>query len=164
MPVIWITGLPGVGKTQAARCVVARLRAAGEPSLLLDGDALRRALQPVAGGYDVASRRRLAEVYASIAELFAAQDVTAVVATVSLFSDLHAQNRSRFGAYLEVLLACDEAERMRRRPPLSDDGPQVGIDIAPEWPAAAHLVLRSDTCTPDEIAAAVVAHLRARDA
>lgn len=164
MSVIWITGLPGVGKTHAARCVVARLRAAGEAALLLDGDQLRRALQPVAGGYDAASRRRLAEVYASIAELVAAQDVTAVVATVSLFSDLHARNRSRFGAYLEVLLACGEAERMRRRPPLSGDGPHVGIDIAPELPAAAHLVLRSDERSPDEIAAAVVAQWRSRDA
>lgn len=164
MSVIWITGLPGVGKTEAARCVVARLRAAGEASLLLDGDELRRALQPVAGGYDAASRRRLADVYASIAELVATQDITAVVATVSLFSDLHAQNRRRFDAYLEVLLACDETERRRRRPAAHANGPHVGIDIAPELPAAAHLVLHSDECTPDEIAAAVVAHWRSRDA
>jgi len=44
---IWITGLPGSGKSVIARAAAERLRAAGEEVTVLELDALRRALTPV---------------------------------------------------------------------------------------------------------------------
>ena len=82
-----------------------------------------------------------------------AQGLTVVVATVSLFHEIHAATRTRFAEYLEVLLACDEATRARRR---SQDGPQVGVDIAAELPIAPDLVLRSDSLPAEAIAQAIV--------
>ena len=154
MPVIWITGLPGAGKTSAAEAVVARLRSRGEPCLLLDGDHLREALSPLASGHDEAVRRRLAHSYVNIAGLLARQGITCVVATVSLFADIHARNRSGFAPYLEVLLVCPESERTRRR---SDPGPgpRVGTEIVAEWPMA-DLVLDSGEHTTEDIAAIIL--------
>lgn len=154
---IWITGLPGVGKTEVAKTVTAQLRSEGRPCLLLDGDQLRHALAPLADGYDVSSRRRLAHAYANLAGLVAAQDTICVVATVSLFADVHARNRSRPGPYLEVLLTCEEGEREHRRPRADlGHGPQVGIDIAPEWPAAPDLLLDSGSLTIAVMAARIL--------
>lgn len=161
-PVIWMTGLPGVGKTEAANAVVARLRIDGESCLLLDGDSLRQVLAPLLVGYDVVSRRCLAETYANLAGLVAGQGTISVVATVSLFADIHTRNRARFAPYLEVLLTCDEAEREGRRP-LADlgSGPQVGVDIAPEWPVAPDLRIDTGHLTAAEIGARVVTRWQA---
>lgn len=159
MPVIWITGLPGVGKSSAAAAVVEQLRRDGQACALLDGDQLRLALAPLAGGYDIDSRRRLALAYCALAAILDAQGLTVVVATVSLFHEIHAATRARFAEYLEVLLACDEATRARRR---SQDGPQVGVDIAAELPVAPDLALRSDSLPAEAIAQAIVTRWRER--
>lgn len=161
MPVIWITGLPGVGKTRVAREVVARLRAGGEASLLLDGDALRDALSPLAGGYDAPARRRLAETYANLAALASTQGLTAVVATVSLIADIHRANRARFSRYLEVLLTCTDAERERRSANLALTGPRHGIEIAPEFPTEPHLSFSTDTVAPNVLAERILERWRA---
>lgn len=161
MPVIWITGLPGVGKSSVAREVAARLHAAGETALLLDGDALRDALSPLDGGYDVPSRRRLAQAYANLAALASAQGLTAVVATVSLIADVHRENRARFTRYLEVLLSCADAERERRRASATLAGPRHTIEIAPEFPVEPHLSLATDAMSPDALAERILERWRA---
>lgn len=159
MAVIWITGLPGVGKSSAAAEVVEQLRHDGHACALLDGDQLRLALASLAGGYDADSRRRLAHAYGALAGVLDAQGLTVVVATVSLFHEVHAANRGRFADYWEVLLVCDEAVRVQRR---SQAGPQVGIDIAAEPPVAPDLELRSDALSAESIAQAIVTQWRGR--
>lgn len=164
MPLIWITGLPGVGKSCAAEAVAALLRRAGEACLLLDGDRLRRALAPLAGGYDERARRGLAHAYANLAGVVAEQGTTAVVATVSLFAEAQARNRAGFARYLEVVLVCDEAERERRRPSAALGAtPQVGREIAAEWPRSPALILDSGALSSDAIAARIVARWQAGD-
>jgi len=161
VPVIWITGLPGVGKTRVARELAARMRAAGEPTLLLDGDALREALSLLAGGYDAPARRQLAQTYANLAALASAQGLTVVVATVSLIADVHRANRARFARYLEVLLSCAEVERTRRCEGLALNGPRHGIEIAPEFPAEPHLSLATDATEPHVLAERIFERWRA---
>ena len=163
MAVIWITGLPGVGKTAVARALAAELRANGESCVLLDGDELRSALAPLGGGYDATARRRLALAYANLASLASAQGHTAVVATVSLIADVHRANRDRFVRYLEVLLTCEEAERNRRRPPDTLAGARHGIEITAEFPAAPHISLATDTMTPESLASRILARWHAGD-
>jgi len=163
VPVIWITGLPGVGKSSVACELVARLRAASEQCLLLDGDALRGAFAPLRVGYDESTRRSLAQSYANLAALVAAQDVTAVVATVSLFADVHRENRSRFARYLEVVLVCADAERERRRPAATLEGPRHTAEITPEFPMEPHLALSSDDTSPSELAARIFERWRRID-
>jgi adenylylsulfate kinase len=161
VPVIWITGLPGVGKSSVARELADRLRADGEACLLLDGDALREALAPLAEGYDAPARRRLAESYANLAALASAQGLTAVVATVSLIADVHRANRARFTRYFEVLLSCADAERERRRAGIALSGPRHGIEIAPEFPTEPHLSLSTDATPPQALAARIFERWRA---
>lgn len=69
------------------------------------GDDLRWALDTAADGFDLASRKNLARSYARIAFLLAKQGVTVIVATISLFHDIHAWNRANLPGYFEVFLA-----------------------------------------------------------
>ena len=79
---VWLTGLPGAGKTTIAAAVEARLVASGRPSYLLDGDNLRHGLNRNLGFSDperAENVRRTAEV----ARLFADAGVVVLVSLVS---------------------------------------------------------------------------------
>lgn len=150
--VIWITGLSGVGKSALAAALANRLRQDGAAVVVLDGDALRAALETDGHAYDRASRRRLAEQYARLAHLVAAQEVVVVAAVIALFHGVQALNRELLHAsgarYLEVWLrAPEELRRARARGELAA-GERVGREIAPEFPLAAHLLLDNDDREP----------------
>lgn len=110
--VIWITGLSGSGKTTLARALQASLPG----SILLDGDELREALGSADSGFDRDSRLRLASSYSRLAALLARQGFTVIVATISLFHEIHAWNRANMPGYLEVFLDVPLATRQSRDP------------------------------------------------
>ncbi|MDG4795534.1 adenylyl-sulfate kinase [Micromonospora sp. WMMD1082] len=154
--VIWITGLSGAGKSTVAAHLVPRLAAAGLHSVLLDGDELRAALGMV-GTYDPQSRHRLAFVYARLCHLLARQGHTVVIATIALYHDVQAWNRTNLPNYLEVLLEVPLTE-LRRRNSKGVYGPDtvtpvVGVGIAPEFPIQPDLTVSNlGPVTPDVVA------------
>ena len=110
--VIWITGLSGSGKTTLARALRPHLPGA----ILLDGDELREALGVQRSRFDVEGRKALALTYARLAGLLARQGLTVMVATISLFHEVHAWNRANLPGYVEIFLDVPEEERRRRDP------------------------------------------------
>ena len=48
-PVIWLTGLPGSGKTTIAKALSPKLKGSGFKVELLDGDIVRKELSPELG-------------------------------------------------------------------------------------------------------------------
>lgn len=149
--IIWITGLSGAGKTTLAQHVTEALKHRGAPVVLLDGDALRWVVQDPAVGHDRASRLTNAYRIARMAKLLEEQGLTVVVATMSLFHEIHAWNRQEFREYLEVWLEVDSTT-LRKRDPRGlytrfEQGTQsnvVGLDLPCEKPRAPHLVLNNN--------------------
>lgn len=142
--VIWITGLSGAGKSTLARALVARLPHA----VLLDGDDLRAVLGATASGFDRAGRLALAQTYARLCKLLADEGHTVVIATISLFHEIHAWNRENLPGYLEVFLDVSEEERRRRDPKGLYAAAQAGnirhmagAETTVDFPQAPHLVL-----------------------
>jgi adenylylsulfate kinase len=113
--VAWITGLPASGKSTFGRALVARARASGLPAALLDGDAVRAALDRPAGRGE-AERDAFYGALARLAALLSRQGLTVVVAATAPRRAHRALARRLAPAFLEIHLATP-AEACARRDP-----------------------------------------------
>ena len=167
--VLWITGLSGAGKSTLAREVASRLRARGEPVVLLDGDELRGVFGAVAANarnHDREGRLALAMKYARLCQIIARQDLTVVIATISLLNEVHAWNRVNLPGYFEVYLKVPLEELGRRDPKglyrrfrEGDIRHVAGLDMPIDEPQAADWVETFQAGrTPDVIAEALLDH------
>jgi adenylylsulfate kinase-like enzyme len=149
--VIWITGLSGAGKSSLATEVTARLRLDGEVVVMLDGDELREVFGAAAStsqNHGREGRLNLAMQYAHLCRVIANQGVTVVIATISLFKEIHEWNRANLPNYFEVYLKVP-LDELRRRDPKSiyrrfDEGELTnvaGLDLPIDEPEAADLVM-----------------------
>ena len=145
--VFWITGLSGAGKSTVGEGLWRRLRAAGSPAVLLDGDKLREAIAEDLGRLRE-DRRRSAMRNARLCRLLSDQGVDVVCATISLFHEVHDWNREHIPNYLEIYLRVPLEEIERRDPKGIYAGARdgkgasiVGIDVAADEPRAPHLLI-----------------------
>ncbi len=142
---IWITGLPGSGKTTLGDSLVKVFRESGETIVHLDGDQLRDAIKiPI--GYDLNSRELLARSYQSLSKLLIQQNFSVVVTTVSMFHEIHSSNRVLFQNYYEIFLDVELEFRIRsNREDLYSESMNVpGASQTVELPKNPDLTLRVD--------------------
>ena len=117
--IVWITGLSGAGKSTLANHLVELLRARGETVFFLDGDELRDvfgATVASAENHGREARLALAMQYAKLCQVLSSQGLTVVIATISLFREIHEWNRANLPGYFEVYLQVP-LEELRRRDP-----------------------------------------------
>ncbi len=117
--VVWITGLPGSGKTTLATGLAERLRSEGYRVEVLDGDWVRRTINPEAGYTREERRRHLLRV-AWIARLLARNGVIVVCSFVSPYRSVRREVRGVVEEeglpFLEVYAKCPLEECIRRDP------------------------------------------------
>jgi adenylylsulfate kinase len=113
--VVWITGLPGAGKSTLAGRVSARIRAAGMACTVLDGDEIRAALGRPAG-QGPSERDAFYASLARLAAVIARQGLVVVVSATAHRRAYRAQARALAPRYLEVHVATSAAECARRDP------------------------------------------------
>jgi adenylyl-sulfate kinase len=91
---VWLTGLPGSGKSTLGAAVEERLVERGQPAYLLDGDNLRHG---ICGdlGFSAADREINIRRVGELAQLFADSGTIAVVALVSPFEAARRAVRER---------------------------------------------------------------------
>lgn len=111
--VIWITGLSGAGKTTMAQEVVDKLRLSGSTVVLLDGDVLREALG-ISTLHNRVDRLEISKKYSGLCKILASQGLIVVIATISLFREIHSWNRENLPNYVEVYLKVPLSELKRR--------------------------------------------------
>lgn len=156
--VIWITGLSGAGKSTLAAEVVNHLRTQGDAVVMLDGDELREvfgAAATNAQNHGREGRLALAFQYAHLCRVVAHQGLTVVIATISLFKEIHAWNRENLPGYFEVYLKVP-LEELRRRDPKGiyrrfDAGELAdvaGLDLLIDEPEAADWVVELEPLKP----------------
>lgn len=152
--VIWITGLPGAGKSTVATGLLNVLLSRNTHAILLDGDELRSVFRSVGDqpfGYDRTSRTSLAMQFSRLCGVLAKQGFTVLMATVSLIHEIHDWNRENLPGYCEVFIDVPSDELERRDPKGLYRGFRAGelmnlpgLDIAPEFPMNPHIRYRFD--------------------
>ncbi|MBL8700449.1 MAG: adenylyl-sulfate kinase [Alphaproteobacteria bacterium] len=161
-PVFWITGLSGAGKTTVAELLRARLVAAGAPTVLLDGDRMRRVLGAETR-HAPEDRRWLAGVYGRLCAELSGQGLHVVCATICMFREVYAWNRANIAGYREIFLRVPLHERQRRDPKRlyaaardGQAGPMPGLDTRHDEPTAADLVIDNHGACSAESAADLI--------
>ncbi len=116
--VVWFTGLPGSGKTTIAKGVMEELRKRGYRVELLDGDWVRKTINPDAGFTREERNRHLYRV-AWIARLLARNGVIVLCSFVSPYRDTRAKIREIVEEevpFIEAFVKCSLEEVIRRDP------------------------------------------------
>ena len=162
--VVWLTGLPGSGKSTIANIVESKLAALGRQTMLLDGDNLRQGLNADLG-FDAAGRSENVRRVGEVAKLMTDAGLIAIVALVSPFRADRARAAALLpeGRFLEVFVDTP-IEVCRRRDPKglyekADRGKVLnltGRDQPYEAPEEPDLVLRTAELTAEQAADRVV--------
>lgn len=159
---VWLTGLPGSGKTTTATVLTERLSAIGEQSVILDGDILRSGLNRDLGFSD-ADRNESVRRAGEVALLLASVDCIVIVSLVSPLriarDAVRARHHESGVGFIEVHIAaplevCEERDpkglyaRARR----GEVASMTGIDSPYEAPLHPEVTLATDV---DSVAAGV---------
>lgn len=112
--VVWVTGLPQSGKSTFGAALAGRLRGAGRPTAVLDGDAVRGAIVPPYG-YDPTSRDAFYASLTNLAGLLARQGLVVVVPATAHADRYRQQAKASVGVpLLLVHLAVDRETAAKR--------------------------------------------------
>ena len=168
--VVWLTGLPGSGKSTIANIVERKLAAQGRQTMLLDGDNLRQGLNADLG-FDEAGRAENVRRVGEVAKLMTDAGLIVIVALVSPFRADRAKAAALLpeGSFLEIFVDTP-LDVCRQRDPKglyakADSGRVVNLTgrdqpyEAPETPA---LVLRTAEIEAEAAADRVVDLVLAR--
>lgn len=117
--IVWITGLSGAGKTTLAVDVHRILKEGERPVILLDGDELRSVFNEPGQNnrdFDRDARMRLGLRYGRLCKMLAQQNLSIVIATISLFKEVHVWNKENLEDYYQVYLNVPKEELRGRDP------------------------------------------------
>ncbi|MEA2814299.1 MAG: bifunctional enzyme CysN/CysC, partial [Rhodospirillaceae bacterium] len=158
--VVWLTGLPGSGKSTIANIVERKLVALGRQTMLLDGDNLRQGLNADLG-FDPAGRSENVRRVGEVAKLMADAGLIVIVALVSPFQADRTRAAALLpeGRFLEIFVDAP-IEVCRQRDPKglyekADRGKVInltGRDQPYEVPEDPALVLRTAELTAEDAA------------
>lgn len=148
--VVWLTGLPGSGKTTIARALAAQLRDEGVPVEILDGDEIREALSPELG-FSPEDRKLHNRRVIYLAGLLSRNGVVTLVSLISPYRAVRDAARQSLGRFIEVWVKCSVEECIRRDPKghyrraLDGQNPQMtGVQAPYEPPEHPELVLDTE--------------------
>jgi bifunctional enzyme CysN/CysC len=164
---VWMTGLPGSGKSTIASGVEAALLASGRSAYILDGDNLRHGLNGDLG-FSAADRAENVRRTAEVSALLADAGVVVIVALVSPYradrANARAVHEARGLPFLEVHVATPLEECERRDPKglyararAGEITGLTGVDDPYEPPVSAEVVVGAGSV--DESVASVLAAL-----
>lgn len=146
--VIWICGLAGAGKTTIAKEVFMLLEKKYKNMIFLDGDEIREIFGR--SGFSREERLEVARLIAKLCVFLSKSGLIVVCATISLFNEIYAYNRTHISHYFEVFVECSMEELLRRdkkslySQALKGEVSNVmGVDLAYDAPNA-HYVLKND--------------------
>ena len=117
-PVIWLTGLPGSGKTTIAKALYPRLKELGFKVELLDGDIVRKELSPELG-FTKQDREINARRVVYLSKILSRNGIISIVSLISPYRDFRRYARSETNMnnnFYEVYVKCSLETCIARDP------------------------------------------------
>jgi adenylylsulfate kinase len=117
-PVIWLTGLPGSGKTTIANNLELKLRRRGAKVELLDGDVVRKQLSPDLG-FTKEDREKHAMRVVYLCKLLSRNGILSIVSLISPYREFRRYARSEINTdnnFVEVYVNCSLETCIARDP------------------------------------------------
>jgi adenylylsulfate kinase len=117
-PVIWLTGLPGSGKTTIAKALYPRLKESGFKAELLDGDIVRKELSPELG-FTKQDREIHARRVVYLSKILSRNGIISIVSLISPYREFRRFARSETNMnnnFYEVYVKCSLETCIARDP------------------------------------------------
>jgi len=168
--VVWLTGLPGAGKSTIANLLERKLTALGRHTMLLDGDNLRQGLNADLG-FGAAARTENVRRVGEVARLMADAGLIVIVALISPFRADRARAAALLppGRFLEVFVdtppaLCRERDvkGLYRKAEAGKVANVTGRDQAYEAPESPGLILRTAEMNAESAAELLAREVLAR--
>jgi adenylylsulfate kinase len=159
---IWITGLPGSGKTSLARDLEESLLERGLDVERLDAGDIRRAWLPTLG-YTRQEQTGYLRLLGHFCNLLTRNGAIVIVAAVSPYQELRKELRDQIGRLIEVYLKCPleiceqrDQSGMFMKARSGEIGEFPGISLPYEESEITEVVLESDRASPEDCCAKVL--------
>jgi adenylylsulfate kinase len=167
--VIWMTGLPGAGKTTIAQALNIALLEQGTKVVVLDGDTLREGLCSDLGFSDLDRLENVRRI-AHVARLFQQTGHIVLVATISPLAAQRELARGIIGAGFRETFISASAELCSQRDPkgmyaqarLGKIAQFTGVSSAYEVPANPDLLIETARCRVESAVATIILRLGKR--
>ena len=160
--VIWFTGLSGSGKTTIAHVLEDKLRAAGVPVEILDGDVVRENLSKGLG-FSKEDRDTNIRRIAFVAHLLQRNGAFVITAAISPYAAIREEARAMIKDFVEVyadapLEVCEQRDvkGLYAKARAGEIKGFTGIDDPYEPPARAEVVCRTDQESPEDSARRII--------
>jgi adenylyl-sulfate kinase len=162
---LWFTGLSGAGKTTLARLVETELSARGYKVEVLDGDIIRTNLSKGLG-FSKEDRDTNIRRIGFVCNLLTRNDVVAIAAAISPYREVRDELRRDIGSFVEVYVRCPievlaerDVKGLYKKALAGEIKNFTGVDDPYESPLAAEVIVETNTETPEESAARIIARL-----
>jgi bifunctional enzyme CysN/CysC len=167
---VWLTGLPGAGKSTIANLLDERLYAHGLHTYVIDGDSLRRGLNRDLG-FTEAARVENVRRAAEVARLMVDAGLIVIVSLISPFRSDRRFARALFsdGDFIEVhidapqaVCECRDPKGLYAKARRGELPNLTGIGSAYEAPENPDVRVRTDTASADECVSEIFVGIEAR--
>ena len=149
----WITGLSGSGKTTIAKKILPTIKKKYGPTIILDGDKCRKALD--LQGFSYKDRLSNSKKYNKITKILTDQKINVIFSLVCLMNKPRIWNRKYIDNYLEIFIntKLNKIIMKNKKKTYKNNANIVGLDIKPEFPKNPHIVIRNDLKTNTDLLA-----------
>lgn len=142
---IWITGLPGSGKTTIGKHFYKKFRKTFGPTLFVNGDDLRNIFN--IKKFDIKSRKKIALQYGKFVKFIYSQNINIIFTCVAMFDEVRDYNKKKIQNYYEVFIDASLPQIIKEKKKklyFKKKKHMVGIDIPMELPKKPDIVIKNN--------------------